>query len=155
MTCLMTLTSSVMAGDLQPGDVLYGHNENNHKAYKQLYREVNGGVSKPGDVGYRLDEFQGAYKKVYDAGKCACRSGYCRATNIRLTEYGSPTGYDIKINGAWHPVPMEAMQNEHTLSRELMRNLFYDGTMAHVCAYPDVNIPGGQRIECAIWETIG
>ena len=118
LTCLF-LVMPAAADELLPGDIGYGHNARNHEAYRLLYREINGDVGAllPGDPGYRQDEFQNIYKQIYDSGKCACKSGYCRPTDIRFTKLGSKTGYDILISRQWYPVPQSAMQNEHTLSK--------------------------------------
>lgn len=120
-----------------------------HQPYNDLYTQVNQTLG-PGDKGYRLDEFQPTYRGVYSSGKCACKSGYCRPTDTRPTELGSPTGKDILVQGVWMPVPMDSLQNEKTLTPELMQALL-TGAHAHVCAYPDSSAPYGYRIECSIF----
>jgi len=130
-----------------PSYVGYQHDKY-HEPYKRLTEFVNG-VLGPGDHGYRSDEFNDTYRQLYSQGKCACKSGYCRPTNIRITELGSPTGFDILVSGVWIPVPQESLHNERTLPRELWEALMKDAD-AHVCAYPDASKPYGFRIECAI-----
>lgn len=150
------LAPPLLADELQLGDVGYQHDvHENHEAYKQLYREVNGQGQQLGDKDYGSAEFLENYKKVYQGGKCACKTGYCRPTDIRYTRLGSPTGYDILVSRQWLPVPLSALQNEKTLSPELMRGLFRSGVIAHVCAYENPASFGGWHIECAIVKTLG
>lgn len=101
---------------------------------------------------YLHDKFHEAYKKIYDKGKCHCRWGYCRPTRVRLTQLGAVSGWDIEVSGVWMPVPGESLQNETSLSPEIMSKLM-DGVGAHVCAYPDTSAPHGQRIECSIFPS--
>lgn len=140
---------------LQPGDVGYRHAEF-HQIYKKLVDEVNGesNLLGPGDYGYRNKELAPLYKQLYASRKCACKAGYCRPTDVRLTELGAESGYDVKINEEWFPAPLESLQHENTLSRELMSELM-KAADAHVCAYDDPAAPGGQRIECVVIKTIG
>lgn len=97
------------------------------------------------------DKFHKVYQKIYQGGKCHCRWGYCRPTRVRLTQLGAVSGWDIEVSGAWIPVPTDSLQNEKSLSPEIMSELM-DGVSAHVCAHPDASAPHGQMIECSMFS---
>ncbi|HEY4502247.1 MAG TPA: hypothetical protein VJH21_00230 [Candidatus Paceibacterota bacterium] len=147
---VIALTGNVSAQEtaLQRGDAYFAHDEY-QDAYKDLLVEVNTDL-QPGDKGYRTNEFDPLYQELYSSGKCNCKHGYCRPTDVRSTILGAKSGYDVVVNRHWFPVPLDALQHERTLSKELMRKLMKKGVRAHVCAYDDPTVPGGQRIECVV-----
>lgn len=144
----LSLLSAPSRAEEGPGDFRFAH-EKFHESYNRLLVEINDGL-EPGDTNYRKEDFKSTYQKVYNGGKCHCRSGYCRPTIFRVTELGSAVGYDILVDGTWIPIPADSLQNERTLSRELMASLFPGDVQAHVCAYPNEMEPYGHLIECAI-----
>ena len=86
------------------------------------------------------------YKKVFgEIGQCACGTGDCRVTDFRVTELGSPIGYDIVVYRQWMPVGEKVWIPK---SEDVPRQLRTE--RAHVCAYA----VGGINIPCAIINAI-
>jgi len=97
--------------------------------------------TRKGYAGYMHDTYHPYYQKLYNSGKCACLTGYCRPVNYRF-DSESQSGVEVEVDGGWHDVPLEALKNQNEVPAELW------GSTAHACAYP---LPEGSMIiECAV-----